>query len=164
MIRVSSLKLKRVKKVFWISFVFSSLYGIIFSFFPSSKANFFLPRDLLSSKKKAKEDFKFEKKSRPFKFYMNRISNHEIFRFPSLSNEFQIDIDDAKGEMVDIESLKLIGITIGEIPQAVIEDEEKEAIYFVREGDFLERFRIKSIYKEKVILEYLGEEFELTLY
>ncbi|OQX86881.1 MAG: hypothetical protein B6D55_04880 [Candidatus Omnitrophica bacterium 4484_70.2] len=164
MIRVSSLKLKRVKKVLRISFVFSSLYGIIFSFFFSSKANFFSPRGLLSSKKKAREDFKFERKSKPFKFYMSRIGNRKIFRFPSLSNDLQIDIDDAKGEMVDIESLRLIGITIGEIPQAIIEDEEKGAIYFVREGDFLERFRVKSIYKEKVILEYLGEEFELTLY
>ena len=58
-------------------------------------------------------------------------------------------------------SLKLVGISWGEEPLAMIEDSESTRTYFVKKGGEVKGMKVQAISKEKVTLTYEGQEAEL---
>ena len=60
-----------------------------------------------------------------------------------------------------IASLKLVGISWGDEPLAMIEDAESTRTYFVKKGGEVKGMKVQDISKEKVTLTYEGQEAEL---
>ncbi len=58
-------------------------------------------------------------------------------------------------------SLKLVGISWGNEPLAMIEDSESTRTYFVKKGGEVKGMKVQEISKEKVTLTYEGQEAEL---
>lgn len=59
------------------------------------------------------------------------------------------------------QGLKLVGISTGEEPLAMIEDETTGRTYFLKRGQEVREVKIQSITKEKVVVTYDGQEGEL---
>ncbi|MBU1871746.1 MAG: hypothetical protein KKH80_02980, partial [Candidatus Omnitrophica bacterium] len=57
--------------------------------------------------------------------------------------------------------LKLVGISWSEDPDVIIEDTQAKRSYFLKRGQAISDFTVKAIFKDKVVLSYQGEEFEL---
>ena len=58
-------------------------------------------------------------------------------------------------------SLKLVGISWGNEPLAMIEDAESTRTYFVKKGAEVKGMKVQEISKEKVTLTYEGQEAQL---
>ena len=69
------------------------------------------------------------------------------------SRERQIDIL-TKG-------LKLVGISWGTDPQAMIEDTVSHRTYFVRPGQSIDRVQVRGVFRDRVVLSYEDQEKEL---
>jgi type II secretory pathway component PulC len=60
------------------------------------------------------------------------------------------------------EDLTLVGISWNqEQPLAMIEDKQEQKTYFLRQGESIGEFQIKQILKNKVILNFEGQDLEL---
>lgn len=62
-----------------------------------------------------------------------------------------------------ISKLKLQGIISGANPQAIIEDSKTKQVYFISPGGYIGEIELKEILPGKVILNYRGQEAELSL-
>ena len=70
-------------------------------------------------------------------------------------------VDRDKLERV-IKSLRLVGILKQGTVKAIIEDSAKDSIFCLAESEsFLDDISVESIDKNRVILDYKGERFEL---
>ena len=58
-------------------------------------------------------------------------------------------------------ALKLVGISWGETPLAMIEDTAKGETSFLKAGQFINEMRIKAILKDRVVLSYGNAEYDL---
>ncbi len=58
-------------------------------------------------------------------------------------------------------NLKLVGISWGDDPDAIIENPELDKTYFVRKGYMIDKIKVYDVQKDKVILRYKGEEVEI---
>jgi len=56
--------------------------------------------------------------------------------------------------------LSLSGIYQGQHPEVIIEDKTSKKVYFLKQGDEIKGMKIKSILKDRVILQYGEEEIE----
>ncbi len=59
--------------------------------------------------------------------------------------------------------LNLLGVMMGDTPQAIIEDKKTQRSYFLNKGGSFDDIQVKAISENKVILTYKGQEFELTI-
>ncbi|MEM7817027.1 MAG: hypothetical protein QXZ20_03880, partial [Candidatus Aenigmatarchaeota archaeon] len=60
------------------------------------------------------------------------------------------------------QSLKLVGIAWSDDPDVMIEDTKTQRTYFLKRGQYLENgVKVETVFKDKVILSYKGEEIEL---
>ena len=57
--------------------------------------------------------------------------------------------------------LSLSGIYLGQVPEAMIEDKAAKHTYFLTKGDSVRGDKVKSIQKDRVVLENNGQEVEL---
>ncbi len=60
-----------------------------------------------------------------------------------------------------IDDLKLVGILWSDNPQAMIEDKKEKSTRFLNTGDTIDRWRVKEIQRDKVILVDEAREWEL---
>jgi type II secretory pathway component PulC len=67
-----------------------------------------------------------------------------------------------KGVTQQARNLVLLGVSMGEKKLAVIRDTKANKDYYCTEDDIAGEYRIKEIYKDKVILEYDGSILEIT--
>jgi len=58
-------------------------------------------------------------------------------------------------------TLKLVGISWSNDPDAMIEDTKNLKTFFVKRGDMVGEAKVQAIFKDKVILSFDKEEFEL---
>lgn len=61
----------------------------------------------------------------------------------------------------DISTLKLVGILWSSNPQAMIEDTEIKKTYILNSGDQIDRWKVRKIYNDKVVLIDEKDEWEL---
>ena len=60
-----------------------------------------------------------------------------------------------------VKSLKLVGISWGERPTAMIEDTVTKETSFIRVGEVINEVEVKAILKDRAILSYGGAEYDL---
>lgn len=60
-----------------------------------------------------------------------------------------------------IKDLSLSGIFEGEYPEVIIEDKPAKKSYFLKTGEDIKGIKVKTILKDRVILQYGDEEVEL---
>ncbi|MCM8758095.1 MAG: hypothetical protein NC900_03570 [Candidatus Omnitrophica bacterium] len=94
--------------------------------------------------------------------YLEKVSQRDIFNIvvektkPSTSPK-----PTTESTLEALNNLKLVGISWSENPDAMIEDTKAMRTFFVKRGQMLGDFKIKAIYKDRVILSYGEQEFEL---
>lgn len=59
------------------------------------------------------------------------------------------------------EGLKLVGISWKDDPDVMIEDTKSKRVYFLKKGETINGIKIEAIFKDKVVLNYEGEELIL---
>jgi type II secretory pathway component PulC len=95
-------------------------------------------------------------------YYVEKVGQRDIFNIEqkkSTSTTVVRQVTEATQEAV--KNLKLVGISWSENPDAMIEDSRAMRTFFVKRGQMLGEFKVKAIYKDRVILEYNNEEIEL---
>jgi type II secretory pathway component PulC len=95
-------------------------------------------------------------------YYVEKTSQRDIFNIEQkkpASTTVVRQVTEATQEAV--KNLKLVGISWSENPDAMIEDSRAMRTFFVKRGQMLGEFKVKAIYKDRVILEYNNEEIEL---
>ncbi|PIU41209.1 MAG: hypothetical protein COS99_06655 [Candidatus Omnitrophica bacterium CG07_land_8_20_14_0_80_42_15] len=97
--------------------------------------------------------------AKPYSYYSKDMENRDIFR-PLVQEEQRAVGDNLKDVK---ENLSLIGIIEGDKLQAAIEDKKGNKTHFVYKGDSLNDVSVEDILENKVILNYKGEKFELTM-
>jgi type II secretory pathway component PulC len=96
------------------------------------------------------EDYK------PLKVYIEEVKKRDIFRPVQAAGTV------AKFSLQGLtKDLVLSGIYQGKYPEAIIEDKTTKKVYFLKEGDEVKGLKVKSILKDRVILQYGEEEVEL---
>ena len=99
-----------------------------------------------------------EENSKPYEYYAQEIEGRNVFSRPQPEQE----AEPVKVEDIDLsESLRLVGIVLGDIPEVIIEDVKSRKIFFLHQGDEILEGRVQSIEEGKVILNYNGSETEL---
>lgn len=92
--------------------------------------------------------------------YQNLIDKRDIFHFePVKQAETSPQAKDIL--MAEVAQIKLVGIIWSKSPQAMIEDRKENKTSLVNEGDAVGILKIKRILKDKVIVGYENEEYEL---
>lgn len=96
-----------------------------------------------------------------FLYYLEMVQRRDIFSPVKLAGAENPDVEAKKVLSALIKDLKLVGISWGENPEVIIEDTKVNKTYFLKTGDTINKFRIESILKDKVILESEGQKMEL---
>jgi hypothetical protein len=97
---------------------------------------------------------------KPFSFYLDLVKKRDIFRMGS-----KLPLDDS--EVISskaaeaTKTLKLVGISWSDAPDAMIEDTKAGKTFFVKKGQLVGDFKVEGVYKEKVVLRYGAESIEL---
>ncbi len=98
--------------------------------------------------------------AKPYDFYSQAIRDRKIFG-EQVSSEAARPMSAINSDL--IKDINLIGVILGDSPQAIIEDKKTQKSYYVNKGQFIGEFRVDDIQEGKVILTYEGEKFELYL-
>jgi type II secretory pathway component PulC len=94
-------------------------------------------------------------------YYVEKVAQRDIFNIEQ-KRTASASTRKSTGEIQEaVKNLKLVGISWSENPDAMIEDSRAMRTFFVKRGQMLGEFKVKAIYKDKVILEYNNEEIEL---
>lgn len=102
-----------------------------------------------------------EAEVRPFLHYLEMVQRRDIFSPVMLKIKENPEVQTKKILDTLIENLKLVGISWGREPQAMIEDKKAKKTYFLKTGDTITNLKIEAVLKDKVILNYKGEKVEL---
>ena len=100
---------------------------------------------------------------KPFDFYAAPLMGRNIFvdyGTAAPSSEGAV-VQVAAADMV--KDISLVGIIMGENPQAVIEDKAAQRTIYVSKGQSIREMQIDDIQEGKIILSHKGEKFELTI-
>jgi len=111
-------------------------------------------------------DAKTEEEVVPYSTYAEAIGKRELFKPPKAEVvKSKADPSTQKTEPASdkLKNLSLIGIMGGEQPQAIIEDKKDKKTYFLNKGQTISEMKVDDILKDKIILDFEGEKFELVL-
>lgn len=102
--------------------------------------------------------------------YMNTLRTRNPFlpppapeeRMVTPEAEFTAQPSQAEGGITDaLQGLKLVGVSWAKEPLAMIEDIATGKTYFVRRGQEVKGVKVQTVFKEKVVVTYNGQEGEL---
>ena len=101
----------------------------------------------------------------PLQAYLDRVAARDIFSLADTAQEkvaaaFQEKPENARVKELAA-TLKLVGISWSDAPDAIIEDSKAQRSYFVKQGAQVGEFTVHKILKDRVILKYFNEEVEL---
>ena len=86
------------------------------------------------------------------------LRTRNIFTFiPPKSQTTEV----ASDVMSLINNMKLVGIIWSDNPQAMIEDTKEQKTYLLNQGEQLGQVKIKTIYRDKVVVTKEGQDWEL---
>ncbi len=92
----------------------------------------------------------------PVDFYLRQVRKRDLFHPVAAGAAAPADTAPAANK-----DFVLSGIYMGEYPQAIITDTSEQKAYFLKEGDEIKGYKVKSILKNKVILRQGDEEIDL---
>jgi hypothetical protein len=94
-------------------------------------------------------------------YYLSKVNGHDIFSRKSKEQEL-IEEPVFSSKMADMTvNLKLVGISMSAEPDAMIEDTKLQKTFFVKKGAKIGELEVDSITKDKVVLKFNKEIFEL---
>lgn len=93
-------------------------------------------------------------------YYLDKLAERDIFKMGPKT------IFSAKGGPSErateaTKHLKLVGIAWSDNPDAMVEDTKALRTFFVKRGQMLGDIKVEAIFKDKVVLNYAGEDIEL---
>jgi len=93
--------------------------------------------------------------AKDYSYYSSVISGKEVFAksAPAASDEVPEGPPD----------ISLVGIIVGARPQAIIENNKTNMVYYVYQGDEFDDFSVEEVSEYKAVLSYKGERIELAL-
>jgi len=103
----------------------------------------------------------------PFSKILVKIRARDIFKMKeevraSKTVESSAPEVDPRAEIIEAtKHLRLVGISWSDDPDAMIEDTKAARTFFVKQGEMIGRVRIEAIFRDKLILQYKGQEVEL---
>jgi hypothetical protein len=97
---------------------------------------------------------------KPFSFYQDLVKKRDIFRMGSKLPQDESEVISSKAAEAS-KTLKLVGISWSDAPDAMIEDTKAGKTFFVKKGQAVNDFKVEVISKEKVVLRYGVETIEL---
>ena len=96
----------------------------------------------------------------PFLYYLEMVQRRNIFSPITLKEAKEVEVkEELLSEMA--KDLKLVGISWGKEPQVMIEDEKAKKTYFLKAGDTINKLKIDTVLRDRVILSYEGKKIEL---
>jgi type II secretory pathway component PulC len=97
---------------------------------------------------------------KPYDFYTQGIKSKQIFGTATaqLTQESNVTV----GANL-IKDINLVGVISGDSPQAIIEDKKSQKTYYVTKGQLIGEFQVENIGDGKIILNYNGQRFELSI-
>jgi len=98
---------------------------------------------------------------RPFLYYLEMVQRRDIFSPVKLMSAENPQEETKKMLSELVKDLKLVGISWGIEPEVIIEDTKANKTYFLKSGDSINKFKIDTILKDKVILESEGQKMDL---
>ncbi|MFA5100965.1 MAG: hypothetical protein WC547_08800 [Candidatus Omnitrophota bacterium] len=111
---------------------------------------------------KAESGFKEIATMKGVAYYVGKLSGRNIFRRETKSEGISMDEPIFSSKMADMTAnLKLVGISMSNDPDAMIEDTKLQKTYFVKTGTMIGDLRVDDITKDNVVLKYNKELFEL---
>jgi hypothetical protein len=94
-------------------------------------------------------------------YYIGKLSGRDIFRRQPKPDE-ALNEPVFSTKMADMTAnLKLVGISMSDDPDAMVEDTKLEKTFFVKAGSMIGDLRVDEITKDKIVLKYNKELFEL---
>ena len=146
---------KIIKAVFIISCIFL-IFTFIYPFISPEKIE--LPKAV--TKEGLPPETELKPQPKPYDFYSEGIRNRQIFG-ERVSPETAKPLSIVSSDLT--KDINLIGVILGDNPQAIIEDKKTQKNYYVTKGQFIGEFQVEDIQEGKVILIYEGQKFELYL-
>lgn len=93
--------------------------------------------------------------------YESKLKDRNIFKMGKKPSPEEIpDVISAKAAQAT-QSLKLVGISWSDNPDAIIEDTKTLKTFFVKKGQPIGELKVENIYKDKVVLSFGQERVEL---
>ena len=92
--------------------------------------------------------------------YQSSIDKRDIFHFIPIKKE-EKTVNNKDILMAEVAQLKLVGIIWSKSPQAMIEDKRENKTSLVSDGDAVGKLKVKKILKDKVVVVYENEEYDL---
>ncbi|MEI8012756.1 MAG: hypothetical protein WCI27_09830 [Candidatus Omnitrophota bacterium] len=92
----------------------------------------------------------------PVSAYLQQVKKRDVFRPVTAGGASPAEIPAAANK-----DFVLSGIYMGPVPQVIITVNPDQKAYFLKEGDDIKGYRVKSILKNKVVLQRGDEEIEL---
>ncbi len=148
-----------VKTVLWVSFIFSCIYlgfSLVYPFF--GLRAIILPHvDSHPGREMVQLALK---ENKPFEYYAEAVKGKQIFGGAAMREQGAVPV---RGSAELVKDFNLIGVISGDNPQAVIEDKKMQKSYTVANGQFVGEFQVEDIKEGKVMLNYQGQRFELSI-
>ena len=100
--------------------------------------------------------------AQPFENYSQRFETRDIFSAFVVKPEANVEAQPGPSQLqTSVSHLKVSGILLGQSPEAVIEDTNLHQTFFLQVGQQQGDIIVKKIEKGKVLIEYLGQPYEL---
>ena len=90
----------------------------------------------------------------PFDHYQEQLTKRDLFERPLAQVAANASVDLTK-------RYKLVGIVLGDVPEAIVEDLTNKTTMFVHEGERLESVQVKTIEEGRIVFLQEGLEIEL---
>jgi len=98
-------------------------------------------------------------------YYLEKARERDIFKMGANAPAPQMGVASRGPSQRIIEAtqdLRLVGISWSDDPDIMIENTKSQKTYFLKKGQTIDNeIKVKAVFKDKVILSYLGEEIEL---
>lgn len=128
---------------------------------------------IMNSKKISSMDLSVNKESMPYNlpevaslkpvsYYLEKAKARNVFSMMTDTSAKENEAKALRARVMELaKNLKLVGISWSDDPDIIIEDTKEKQAFFLKKGQKVSEFTIKSVYKDRVILSYGQEEVEL---
>ena len=96
-------------------------------------------------------------------YYMEKVKQRDIFKIGAPPpSEKKSQPKEATAKIIEeTQRFKLVGISWGKEPDAMVEDTVALRTFFIKRGSMLGRVKVEAIFKDKIVVSFEGEETEL---
>lgn len=100
-----------------------------------------------------------QKEAQSLEFYLQSMRDKPLFG----GSAEGVSAANIATEAESIKDINLVGVILGDNPQAIIQDKKSEKTTYVSKGQFIGDYQVEEIKEGKVILNRNGQRFELSI-